>query len=125
MEVKQSVRRSRPTAEMGPGGPVAAGMQLLPVHLHVPAPRDGIAVTRGALGYRVPLVVRQRVPARIIGGVYVPAQETYVVLQPGHWEALGEAEEPAVSEPIRTAPAPRGCWLRRLFRKLGRCDGGS
>ena len=61
--------------------------QLLPFRLKVPEPRGGIPVTRRALGYRVPLVVKQRVPARIHGGVYVPAHETYVVLRPGYWEA--------------------------------------
>ena len=140
MEVKQWVRRSRPTAGMGPGAleptgtkvedagaPEPAELQLLPVHLHVPAPRDGIAVARGALGYRAPLVVRQRVPARILGGVYVPAHETYVVLQPGYWEAVGVVEDTpaAVDERTESSQAAKGCWLRRLFRKLGRCDGGS
>ena len=86
----------------------------------VPVERDG------ALGYRVPLVVRQPVPAQIRGGVYVPAHETYVVLRPGHWEAQGAAEDPAaVSEPAEAPQAAKGGWLRRLFRKLGRCDGGS
>ena len=100
--------------------------RLLPVRMRVPTPRGAIAVARGAMGYRVPLVVRQRVPAQILGGVYIPAHETYVVLQPGYWEALGTAEDPAVvSEPADAPQAPKGCWLRRLFRKWGRCDGGS
>ena len=100
--------------------------RLLPVHLQVPTPRGGIAVARGALGYRVPLVVRHRVPAQILGGVYMPEHETYVVLQPGYWEALGTAENPTVDgEAAETPQAPKGCWLRRLFRKWGRCDGGS
>ena len=111
----------RPAVATGPEGP-----QLLPTRMRVPTPRGGIAVARGALGYRVPLVVRQRVPAQILGGVYMPAHETYVVLQPGYWEALGAAEDPtAAGEPAEAPQAPKGCWLRRLFRKLGRCDGGS
>ena len=106
--------------------PVPDGLSLLPVHMRVPVPRGGIAVARGAMGYRVPLVVRQRVPAQILGGIYMPAHETYVVLQPGYWEALGTTEDPAVvSEPADAPQASKGCWLQRLFRKLGRCDGGS
>lgn len=81
----------------------------------------------GAMGYRVPLVVRQRVPAQIRGGVYMPAHETYVVPRPGHWEPQSAAEGPVaatVSEQTEAPQAAKGCWLRRLFRKLGRCDGG-
>ena len=100
--------------------------RLLPVHMRVPTPRDSVAAARGALGYRVPLVVRQQVPAQIRGGVYMPEHETYVVLQPGYWEVVGTAEHPAVvSEPAEAPEPAKGCWLRRLFRKLGRCDGGS
>ena len=112
-----------PAAMSGPDG-----VRLLPVHLGVPAPRGGIPVARGALGYRVPLVVPQRVPAQIRGGVYVPAHETYVILRPGHWELEGAAEDAtpvAVVEPTGEPGAAKGCWLRRLFRKLGGCDGGS
>ena len=108
------------------GSPVPDGLSLLPVHMRVPSPRDSIAVARGAMGYRVPLVVRQRVPAQIRGGVYIPAHETYVVLQPGYWEAVGTAEDPAVvSGPAEALEPVKGCWLRRLFRRLGRWDGGS
>ena len=111
----------RPAVVTGP-----EGAQLLATRMRVPTPRGGIAVARGALGYRVPLVVRQRVPAQIRGGVYIPAHETYVVLQPGYWEAMSAAEDPSVvSEPAEPPQTPKGCWLRRLFRKLGRCDGGS
>jgi len=105
-----------------PGTPGSAGPRLPPARIRVPAPQ-------GALGYRVPLVVRQQVPAQIRGGVYMPAHETYVVLRPGYWELQGAAEDPApaaaVSESIEASEAAKGCWLRRLFRKLGRCDGGS
>ena len=110
-----------------PGTPGPAGPRLQPARMRVPALR-GIPVARGALGYRVPLVVRQRVPAQIRGGVYMPAHETYVVLQPGHWEAQGAAEDPApeaAGEPAEAPQTAKGGWLRRLFRKLGRCDGGS
>ena len=121
-EVQRSVLRGT-TAAMVPAEP-----QLLPTLMRVPAPRGGIPVVRGALDYRAPLVVRQRVPARIVGGVYMPAHETYVVLQPGHWEFQGAVEDPApaaVVEPTGEPETAKGCWLRRLFRKLGRCDGGS
>lgn len=108
------------------GVPVPAPSQLLPARLRVPAPRDGIPVARNGLGYRVPLVVRQRVPAQILGGVYMPEHETYVVLRPGYWELEGvEEEAPAVSEPVQAPEAARGRWLRRLFRKLRGCDGCS
>ena len=95
------------------GGPESAGTEV---------------ESAGALGYRVPLVVKQQVPARILGGVYMPAHETYVVLRPGYWELEGAAEDAApaaASEPTQAPEAAKGCWLRRLFRKLGRCDGGS
>ena len=107
---------------------VPAEPQLLPALMRVPAPRGGVAVARGGLGYRVPLVVKQQVPARILGGVYMPAHETYVVLRPGYWELEGATEDPApvaVVEPTGEPGAAKGCWLRRLFRKLGGCDGGS
>ena len=100
--------------------------QLLPFRLKVPEPRGGIPVTRRALGYRVPLVVKQRVPAQIHGGVYMPAHETYVVLRPGYWKLDATAESAAaqIGEPTDTPQAVKGCWLGRLFWKPGRCDGG-
>ena len=109
------------------GAPVPAESRLLPVRTRVPPPRGGVAEARGGLGYRVPLVVKQQVPARIRGGVYMPAHETYVVLRPGYWELEGAAEDPGAAafvEPTGEPEAASGCWLRRLFRKLGRCDGG-
>ena len=84
-------------------------------------------MARGSLGYRVPLVVRQRVPAQIRGGVFIPAHEAYVVLQPGYWEAEDADEDSATAGvPVESPQAARGCWLLRLFRKIGEnCDGGS
>lgn len=79
----------------------------------------------GVKGYRAPLVVRQRVPAQMRGGVYMPAHETYVVLQPGHWEPQGAAEDPAaatVGEPTATPETPEGC--RRFGKQGWDCDGG-
>ena len=105
----------------------AAESQLLPVRLRVPAPRGGTRVARGALGYRVPLVVRHRVPAQIRGGVFIPAHETYVVLQPGYWEPEDAGQDPpGVGVPAEAPEAAGGRWLRRLFGKPGRGgDGGS
>ena len=88
------------------------------------APQSGIPSARGTLGYRVPLVVRQRVPARIIGGVYMPAHETYVVLRPGYWELEGAPEEPPEAGAPKAAPQAEGRRLRRLFRTMGCCNGG-
>jgi hypothetical protein len=42
--------------------------------------------------YRLPVVTRMTVPTTLVGGVVIPAHETYVVLQPGAWvRAEGEA----------------------------------
>jgi hypothetical protein len=35
--------------------------------------------------YRLPVVTRMTVPPTLVGGVVIPAHETYVVLQPGAW----------------------------------------
>jgi hypothetical protein len=35
--------------------------------------------------YRLPVVTQMRVPTAIVGGVLIPAHQTYVVLQPGAW----------------------------------------
>jgi len=121
------------TASPGTPGDEESETAQLPVQVRAvepepPASTETDVGSAGALGYRVPLVVRQRVPARIVGGVYVPAHETYVVLQPGHWELQGPAEDEApaaAGAPVEAPEAVKDCWLRRLFRKLGRCDGGS
>ena len=42
--------------------------------------------------YRLPVVTQMTVPAAMVGGVLIPAHQTYVVLQPGAWvQADGEA----------------------------------
>ena len=126
-EVKPGAPEAVDTEVEHAGAPVPAESMLLPDRTRVPAPRGSVAMTRGGLGYRVPLVVRQRVPARIVGGVYVPAHETYVVLQAGHWELHSGTKDATAEadESTKKPEAARGCWLRRLFRKLGKCDGGS
>ena len=35
--------------------------------------------------YRLPVVTQMTVPTAIVGGVLIPAHETYVVLRPGAW----------------------------------------
>jgi hypothetical protein len=35
--------------------------------------------------YRLPVVTQMTVPLAIVGGVVIPAHQTYVVLQPGAW----------------------------------------
>jgi hypothetical protein len=35
--------------------------------------------------YRLPVVTQMTVPTARVGGVVIPAHETYVVLQPGAW----------------------------------------
>lgn len=119
-------------------GPAVTQLEprLLPFRLIVPTPRGSVPVARGAMGYRVPLVVKQEVPSRIRGGVYVPAHETYVVLRPGHWEMeepeKGLAQTGPEVDAVKTAgdiakpePERRG-WLQRLLGREGRgSDGGS
>ena len=54
---------------------------------------------RGVMGYRLPLVSRQEVPAQVVSGVLIPAHTTYVILKPGHWELIGLT--PAELEALR------------------------
>ncbi len=106
-------------------GPAPSEGRLLPVRMSVPAPRGDVPVARGSLGYRVPLVVKQAVPDRIQGGVYIPAHDTYVIMRPGHWVLEPAAAEPVVAEPAVAPVEERRGWLRRLFGKRGGGDGGS
>ena len=39
--------------------------------------------------YRLPVVTQMTVPMAMVGGVLIPAHETYVVLRPGAWVARG------------------------------------
>jgi hypothetical protein len=55
--------------------------------------------------YRLPVVTRMTVPTTLVGGVVIPAHETYVVLQPGAWvQAEGE---------VPRGPGTPGCRPRR------------
>ena len=121
---------SRPAAV----APLPPEPRLLPFRLIVPAPRGSVPVARGAMGYRVPLVVKQKVPSRIQGGVYIPAHDAYVVLQPGHWELEGPDEGLTETQPeagaveasgdvVKPQSRQRG-WLQRLFRRKGRGPDG-
>lgn len=119
----------------GASGPTAVAPlppkpRLLPFRLLVPAPRGSIPVARGAMGYRVPLVVKQEVPDQIQGGVYIPAHEAYVILRPGYWElerqdeGLTETElEAGAVEALGNVVKPepkRSNWLQRLLRRKNR-----
>jgi hypothetical protein len=51
--------------------------------------------------YRLPVVTRMTVPTTLVGGVVIPAHETYVVVHPGAWV-------PAAGETPR-GPGTPGC----------------
>ena len=85
---------------------------------------------RGVMGYRLPLVSRQRVPAQVVSGVLIPAHTTYVILRPGYWELAGSTEGevgtvPAASDVKTDNPSSqsktgiRGWSIWRLFRRSG------
>lgn len=58
--------------------------------------------------YRLPVVTQMTVPTAIVGGVLIPAHQTYVVLQPGAWvSADGEAPR---------GPGASGCRPRQENR---------
>lgn len=115
---------SRPAAALPPEP------RLLPFRLIAPAPRGSTLATRSAMGYRMPLVVKQEIPDQIQGGVYIPAHEAYVVLRPGYWDLEGPNEGLAKTEPEagmvevsgdEVKPKPkRPNWLQRLFRRKGK-----
>ena len=81
------------------------------------------------MGYRLPLVSRQQVPAQVVSGVLIPAHTTYVILRPGYWERVGATEGEAVSAIANNAEADnppsqaksgiRGWSIWRLFRRSG------
>ena len=83
---------------------------------------------RGVMGYRLPLVSRQEVPAQVVSGVLIPAHTTYVILRPGYWERVGATEGEAVSAiadagadnpPSQVKTGIRGWSIWRLFRRSG------
>ena len=119
--VVELVDPDTPAPEARQAGPLPPGLPSRPVV----AP----GTLRGVVGYRLPLVSRQQVPAQVVSGVLIPAHTTYVILRPGHWELVGlssaevealraaaaRADEPAV----QSKPVPRGWNLLRLFRRSG------
>ena len=108
-----------PAPEARQAGPLPPGLPSLPVL--VPD------TLRGVMGYRLPLVSRQQVPAQVVSGVLIPAHTTYVILQPGYWELVGlspaevEALRAATNadEPAESQPPARGWNPLRLFRRSG------
>jgi hypothetical protein len=66
---------------------------LTALEAEVQARQTTSAVERCAsVQYRLPVVAPMTVPTTLVGGVVIPAHETYVVLQPGAWvQADGEA----------------------------------
>ena len=81
---------------------------------------------RGVMGYRLPLVSRQKVPAQVVSGVLIPAHTTYVILRPGYWERVGATEVeavPAITDAETGEPPTlpkrgiRGWSIWRLFRR--------
>ena len=91
-------------------------------------PRTAPVDPRGAMGYRLPLVSRQKVPAQVVSGVLIPAHTTYVILRPGYWERVGSTEGEAVSAianaeaddpPAQSKSGIRGWSIWRLFRRSG------
>ena len=99
-----------------------------PAAVDRPGPVAVPGTLRGVMGYRLPLVSRQQVPAQVVSGVLLPAHTTYVILRPGHWELVGLS--PAEVEALRAAanaddpvaqsePVSRGWNLFRLFRRSG------
>jgi hypothetical protein len=58
--------------------------------------------------YRLPVVTRMMVPTTLVGGVVIPAHETYVVLQPGAWvQADGDAPRGSGTPGCRPRPEGR------------------
>ena len=49
--------------------------------------------------YRLPVVTQMAVPTAIVGGVLIPAHQTYVVLQPGAWVTRDGATPPPSCRP--------------------------
>ena len=117
-------------------GGLRLGRDGHPVVLRPPSAAYLRRVPRGTLGYRAPLVAKQRVGPMVVGGVYVPAHDAWVVLRDGHWELVGETSTaPGPSNlVIRQAPpqapaagekdqdARRGFW-HRLLGRIGPAPG--
>ncbi|MDE0204784.1 MAG: hypothetical protein OXP66_01965 [Candidatus Tectomicrobia bacterium] len=95
-----------------------------------PQPVVAPGTPRGVMGYRLPLVSRQEVPAQVVSGVLIPAHTTYVILRPGYWELVGPtpveveavpvaADAEAGRPPTQVKPGWRGWNIWRLFGRSG------
>lgn len=131
-----------PAAALPVMAPDRGGLRLgrdgHPVVLRPPSPAYLRRVPRGTLGYRAPLVAKQRIGPMVVGGVYVPAHDAWVVLRDGHWELVGETatvpgpssrvirEAPVAGEKGETAgtePAVRRGFWSRLLGRIGPAPG--
>ena len=116
-------------AESPRGGLPRLEFEMPPAAVHQPGPVSVPDTLRGVLGYRLPLVSRQQVPAQVVSGVLIPAHTTYVILQPGYWELVGlssagvetlRAAAARTDKPVaQSDPVSRGWNLLRLFRRSG------
>ena len=115
-------------AESRKGGLPRLEFETPPAAVDRPGPVLVPDTLRDVVGYRLPLVSRQQVPAQVVSGVLIPAHTTYVILRPGYWELVGLS--PAEVEALRAAantgepvaqsePVSRGWNLLRLFRRSG------
>ena len=114
------------------GGLPRLEFEAPPAAVYQPGPVVVPGTLRGVMGYRLPLVSRQQVPAQVVSGVLILAHTTYVILRPGHWELVGLS--PAEVEALRAAadtgesaesePPSRGWNPLRLFRKNKTAAGG-
>ena len=115
-------------AESRKGGLPRLEFEAPPAAVDRPGPVLAPGTLRGVVGYRLPLVSRQTVPAQVVSGVLIPAHTTYVILRPGYWELVGLS--PAEVEVLRAAAnaddpmaqseqVSRGWNLLRLFRRSG------
>lgn len=114
------------------GGGLRLGRDGHPVRLRPPSAAYLRRIPRGTLGYRAPLVAKQRVGPMVVGGVYIPAHEAWVVLRDGHWQLVGDTTPVAAEHALaaaesrgesRTRPAQRKGFWRRLLGRIGPAPG--
>jgi hypothetical protein len=77
---------------------------LTALEAEVQARQTGVAGENcSSVQYRLPVVTQMTVPTALVGGVVIPAHETYVVLRPGAW-VQGDSDTP----PPGCRPLPEG-----------------
>jgi hypothetical protein len=70
--------------------------------------QTGVAAENcSSVQYRLPVVTPMTVPTTLVGGVVIPAHETYVVLQPGAW-VPAEGKAPRGPSASGCRPLPEG-----------------